>query len=198
MHFKDIKIDRPVVSIFANGESVKDISYTGLRMIRSKSFTIGINDFHHINVHARFWYDLGMTLWFLNHKDYLDHHVLITRKKAIDDTKFRRPYYVFDETKDGIQENWSASIIIQLILKYFPGKKILLFGYDCKPSSGRGFNKVSGEKEFTTEEKYTADLERFKVHMQKMDFQNVWNCNLDSEINMPKKDYNQILIGSTR
>jgi len=138
LNFADLKIDMPVVSIFASGLSIQDLSQQDLDYLKANTYVIGTNAFHlKMTPRLLVWSDPNMSnfinKWMMKEGKRC---LYATRETAFDKgAKMPDIYhnidYWFDSSYYNLLGNFTFFFILQLVKKFNPQvKKILCFGLD--------------------------------------------------------------------
>lgn len=136
-NFATLKVDKPVVSIFASGFSAYSLAPEEYSKLQDLTYTVGTNGFVKKwlpRLHV--WSDPSMTAM-------MDEWLAANGKKCLFCTKpeafvsaHERPRvyneidYWFQEKSDKLDGNFTFYWVLQLFRKYFPDKRILVFGLD--------------------------------------------------------------------
>lgn len=207
LDFSEVKIDKPAISIFGSGDSIKDLRADDIGIIKGETHVIFTNLIDIFTPHMRVWSDTDVT-------DYFDENIpkletLVCSEKAIKKGKkynciHRRVNYTFDRrSKIFIGGSFTFFYILQLVKHYFPEKPVLLFGMDCKT------NKMTRVNPETMEIEVVEDTKKQERHLGLKEFydgsetlpskineycqknpekvKNIYNCSPISEVNSFKK-----------
>ena len=198
-HFKYAPIDKDV-SIFASGDSLKEIPIEKLEQIKQKTFVISLNSVNGIVPHMRIWAD---DWW----SDYFEKQpkesLYVTRPLAFKNTK---EYdieidYWFDNRREGFKDgNWTIYWLLQLLRKHFPDKKVYIFGMDCKKGDDRSKRYKNGQLEEVRWSRQKNHLKELPWALERHNndhpefLKNVYNCNPQSEVKCIEfMDFHRIL-----
>ena len=207
MDIKDLPIGDKIISIFASGESIRDLTDSDLDRLNRETFSIGINLFDLFVPTVRVWCDESLTRYWQEHyKNQGLDCLLLTREQAFHPQKDYpirdKVEYWFDHRKESLRDgNWTFWYIIQLLKRYFPKNKILLFGVDCWSN-----RSVKIDEDLHTYVVYTNDQQK---HVDKLIkafeamkndhpwwFENLYNCNLNSNLKCVELiKYEEVLDG---
>jgi hypothetical protein len=220
----NIPIDKDFVSIFASGFSAYSLADREYQILKEKTFMIGTNGFIKKWIPAlHVWSDEGMTNmmdeWvknndkkclFMTRPDAFLKHREKHRVYNMVDFWFCRNHYELDGS-------FTFFWVLQLIVKFFPSKKILVFGLDGhvppeiqigKPKNKlvtHGYDLLDTRFIKKRESDWIKNIDAFMDALEKMDshdkdfFKNVFNCNLDSKFKTIKKiPYEKILLTQCR
>lgn len=206
-----LKIEKPIISVFASGLSVLQLSNTELEQIHNKSYTIFINYaltyFDPKYIDALFFSDKKVSIWLSENiikQNKPITYKLISRNEAFTHNKpydiFQAIDYFFELKKDKIYGNYSLPWLLQLIQKYFPKKEIMIFGLDMKAESNEtakyydcytGYDYLNRGQKYDIGKKLDQCAEQLKIYIKQ--HEHIYNCNLDSGFNyFKKKDWKSI------
>jgi len=196
--FYNLPINRNIVSIFATGESSRKLTVPEYNDILQRTYTIGINKFDSCRVDARIWYDAAFTSYAIrNRQDMISDCDIITRIKAYN--KLLGPdVYLFEQTDETSKSNVTMIILIKLLKKYFPDKKILLFGVDCHGECYlRPGESLSYIEDRRVRDTYGTYLNNTKTELEILyntgALDNVFLCSQGSSVKMPILSVSEVL-----
>lgn len=185
-YFKDIPITKDVV-ILASGKSLEKIDKSLLEKLADKYFVIAINFVNIIQPHMRIWSDHNVTDWLdEQEKDC----IWVTRPLAFHPkntyTILEEIDYWFDHKKERFDTNWKWTLywLLQLLRKYFPDKKIHIFGMDCHNAVRKKYRdgKVIEEKHVDNNCQEMPGAFKAIKNTKKNFFNGVYNMNLTSAV----------------
>jgi len=188
----ELKINKPLITIFASGNSILNLTDEDFSLIRNKSFTIGLN-------YSVLKYHTDMIMWsdkkpsdFLQSyfSNNLKTQYLLSREKAFSQEKHKVLIelvdFWFDERKDNLIGNYTIVWLIQLLKKTFPHMPIAIFGLDMiAPSNDQAkwYDKFTTIDKDHRGSKYPV-WDKLKQCAEQMDrIENkdrIWNCNPQS------------------
>lgn len=191
----ELEIPQDTISVFTGGFSVDELDDDDLWYIKRKTCMTAINEYlwNRIDPHIRVWYDNGISD---NLARVEKNSVYITRPRGLTYNILGKIDYVFDDLLT--EGEYTFYSWIQILRKYYPEKTILMFGFDCYSSDERmcwdkgklvkrkiiNYSKTLKEHKDFFENRYKREPEFFD---------NIWNCNLSSAVDIPKKDYKELL-----
>jgi len=199
-HIKDLNIEQKYIAIFASGPSVWRMRDEDFRYISKRSYMVGLNE-SPLNIDARIWSDYRVTKKL--EKYYKEHEkdcVFISRDYAFRvsiPSKIRINVDYWFEKEDTAERNYTLLTTIEVLKKYFPDKIQLIFGLDCNTHDIRRKTLDENNNIVIKEQPiYEHNLEETKKLFEEKEhrfYHNIWNCNLNSKVNIPKKHYMEIL-----
>lgn len=192
-----IQIHKDIVSIFASGHSVLNLSEADLAAIHDKSFTIFINyalcKFKQKHIDCLFWNDRKVSNWMYSDMKadtnkkclWLAREEAFTRKEPIN--IYNKVDFLWERKKENLKGNYSIVWILQLIKKYYPNKKILIFGLDgvqVQKDNAKWYDKITKfdlQKRGHSHDPNKKIKESYKQIETHINNNNIYNCNLESK-----------------
>ena len=193
-----VGIDKPI-AIFGSGMSILEMGYDEIRHIKERCYTIFMNyamcRFGPMEMDMLVWHDWNVSYWLA--KDNLRPGIKLW---ACDSafpfglpTKIKEKVDYWIESSEG---NFTLTNVLRDLRKYYPEKEILLFGVDFKEGSGDNMKwydvVIDDDKKMRIDksprglcfEGQKRELSRIKAEGK------IWNCNLDSALDVfPKDDW---------
>ncbi|MGD1848725.1 MAG: hypothetical protein ACFB10_25320 [Salibacteraceae bacterium] len=131
----ELQIEQPVVSIFASGNSIHDLSKEELEFIRSRSFTVTLNYAPiRLDSHLNVWSDKLVTEWMETHyQNRPKDRLFLVRDTAFAGyTSTLKPEvdYWFSLRADQLKGNYTIVWLLQLMERFFSKHRFLVFGLD--------------------------------------------------------------------
>lgn len=200
------KIEKPIVSYFASGESLHDLSPEDVEEIKKKTFLITTNyGFQFfpcdLNIHS----DIKVTEYILEYlKSNKKMFQILSRLEAFGGRMAGHEYivdYWFESRKLNLKSaNFTVVWMLAWLLKNFPDKQVLLFGFDFYGTNKFYDSKIDWDKvrrgsTFNAQGKLKQCLKQ----LEQVSSPNFINCNLKSECNLyPKRNWKEVLeVGGT-
>jgi hypothetical protein len=205
MNFRNITVEKDIISIFASGNSLLDLSKEEYEIIKQKTFVVTTN-----YAPIRFvgnincWSDKNASIFLEEHyKTMPKDCAFLSREAAFyPQMEFRKQVdHWFDNRREGLEGNFTAGWALQIFKKAFPDKKILLFGFDFYseiPEADKwydtytDFDREKRGRRFNINDKnrmFRRQMESFRI-----DRENIFNCNLKSALRgYQKKDWRELL-----
>lgn len=201
MKVSELQISQPFIAIFGSGNSVHDISEEAFNSIKAHSFTISLNYAPiRLNAHLNMWSDRKVS-------DFLELHYTYNRKDCLFLAQENRTSpafkpqidYWFSCREENLQGNYTIVWALQLVKKYFPDKKILLFGLDLYVGEKGDLKWYDRYTDFDLRKRGTNYRGTDKLNQcaeQLIHFvpkKNVFNCNLNSKLDhFEKKQWKEL------
>ncbi len=205
-YFGDLCIDDAHISIFGSGNSINDISEKEIMEIKNKSFLITLNYAPvKISGHMNMWSDKHVSDWMNNYYRNKEKTTLfLARERSMRNEKlplFHLVDYWFNEKSERLKGNYTIVWLLQLLEKYFPDKKVLLFGLDMNGISNDrakwyddhlDFDKLHRGKTFKIQHKLNQCARQLDNYIRQKD--KFINCNLNSHYNgFERKHWKELL-----
>jgi hypothetical protein len=178
-----------------NGKSSYDLPMDYLDFLKDNTYMIAINEWNRITPNARAWYDVGITKFFIEKCSKMIEDIdCIVNEAVFKDYPHQnkiKSLYTFNKTVEHLKKNITVYSVLQLLRKYHADKSIFIYGLDCNDPEYNARNytqygsKVKhdrygaflGDLQYLLEEHYTKD---------KKFFDNIYCCNIQSAVNIPK------------
>jgi len=207
-HISKLKIEQKYISIFASGNSLKELPNEDVEEIYAKSFLITMN-YGPVNFpcHMNIWSDKLVTDFMIDHfKTHPKDHITLARFQAFDyrnpiHVNFRDSYldYTYDTKQDKISGCYTIVFLIQILQKFFPDKIILVFGVDMNDINSKWYDsftdwdsKKRGNNNYI-HNKVRESCNQITTNTKNV---NIFNCNPNSNYKIwTKKDYKELLNG---
>ena len=205
-YFSELLIEEPFISVFASGNSITELSQSDIKVIKEGSFLITVNYAPvKITGHMNMWSDIHVTNW-LNelYKVKEKDNLFLTRERAIKNINipiYDKVDYWFNDKKENLKGNYTIVWLLQLLQKYFPDKKVLIFGLDMESVSADrakwyddhiDFDKLHRGKSYVIQHKLNQCARQLDTYIGKNS--SLINCNLKSQYGgFIKRDWREIL-----
>jgi hypothetical protein len=202
----ELEIEQSYISVFGSGHSIGSIAEEEIEKIKQHSFLITMN-YAPVNItgHMNMWSDKHVSVWmdewqrnkkknmlfFAREKGLLGKQIAI--KDSVD--------YLFDEKKEKLQGNYTIVWLCQMLERYFPDKKVLVFGLDMKGISSKRakwyddhitFDRLKRGHGFKIDKKLQQCAMQLDRHVKNKE--QFINCNPDSRYDgFQKQDWKAIL-----
>ena len=196
-----LHIAHPFIALFGSGNSIHHITDEDFERIKAHAFVITLNYAPlRLKGHLNMWSDRQVSEFFENHyasqpKDCL----FLAQEGRVGEKLKGKVDYWFNRQKENLHGNYTIVWALQLLKKYFPDKKILLFGVDLYAD---GNNQAKWYDQFTDYDKsrrgvnYQAEQKLQQCGSEIAQFvrkENVYNCNPDSRLqHFEKKDWRDL------
>ena len=184
-------IHQPYIALFGSGNSIHDISQTEFAWIKANAFVITLNYAPiHLKGHLNIWSDRKVS-------DFLEAHYLSHPKNCLFWAQENRTTsafskkvdFWFNRKKEKLQGNYTIVWALQLLKKYFPEKKILLFGVDLytdDQDQAKWYDRYTDYDKEKRGGNYRIFQKLNQCGQQLSRFvspENVFNCNPESRLN---------------
>jgi hypothetical protein len=135
-HISELKIEQDNISVFCSGESIMDITLGQMKSITNNTFSISLNyAFKLFATHMIMWYDKRVSDTI---RDYAKgQSIWVTNIEALGNGTIGIVDYYYDKSEG----NYTAVILFQLLQRYFPDKKVYVFGLDMTGGKWYGEEK---------------------------------------------------------
>ena len=141
-NFELLNVNKNIISLFASGTSVLDLSDSDLGLLKEKTYVIGTNFcFYKFIPHLLVWGDKRVSnqIW-EHHKETGPICEYASREQAFN-KRVKSPLqplvkYWINPDHYKLKGNYTIFWLLQLLRRYFPNKKILLFGLDFYAPEG--------------------------------------------------------------
>lgn len=198
----DLNIPQPFIALFGSGSSVHNISAETFALIKANAFVITLNYAPiRLHGHMNMWSDRKVSDFLAAH--YSEHPkdclFLVRTQRSAAGLKNKVDYW-FDQRKEGLRGNYTIVWALQLLQKYFPEKKILLFGVDMSTlgeKEAKWYDRYTAFDRNKRGVRYNAQLKLEQCARQIEQYcrpTGVFNCNLQSRLAyFPKKDWRELM-----
>ncbi len=136
-YFQDMPIKESVISVFGSGNSINNMPSSEVEQIKQHSFMITMN-YAPIKLvgHVNMWSDKKVSTWLNDFYAKRDkNNIFLARERAFRNSNlplYGKVDYWFDEKREKLGGNYTIVWLLQLLEKYFPQKKVLVFGLDMQ------------------------------------------------------------------
>ena len=127
-----LKIDLPYIALFGSGNSILDIPDEEFEAIKAHTFVITLNYAPvRLKGHLNIWSDRKVSDYLENYYSKQPKDCQFLARKGRTSNEFKKKIdYWFDPKDEKLNGHFTIIWALQLLRKYFPEKKILLFGVD--------------------------------------------------------------------
>lgn len=163
--FKDIAIEQDFIAVFGSGKSINEISPEEVEEIKQHSFLITMN-YAPIKVkgHLNMWSDKKVTAFLDDHYRENEKDMLfLARDKSMRSNRvalYHKVDFWFNERQERIMGNYTIVWLLQLLEKYFPKKKVLIFGMDMTAGDQRYAKWYDNHTDYDYRKRGNHDVDR--------------------------------------
>ena len=190
------EIDKPVISVFASGDSILEMPYEEIQEIKNHTYSISLNyGFQYIKPDMNIHSDIRVTEYIGKFfQTDIKTFKILSREEAFNRTvdQYKPLVDYWFKTHEFTRGNYTIIWLLGLLRHHFPNTKVLLFGVDFYISKNlKYYDTYTNYDKLKRGVGYKAQvkLDQCKVFMTKHTLSdNFINCNLKSGLDIYKKD----------
>lgn len=199
--FSQLHIPHPFIALFGSGNSVHGITQGEFECIKAHAFAITLNYAPiHLNGHLNMWSDRKVSDFLaLYYKDQPKRGLFLAQEGRTSPAFRGKVDYWFSCKEENLQGNYTIVWSLQLLKKYFPNKKILLFGVDMYADDTgptKWYDKYT-DYDFKKRGRNYRAMDKLNQCAEQLrrivPNKNVYNCNPHSRLTyFEKKDWKEL------